>query len=163
MRLKSTIRRCFIILFLFMPFFISASEKIVLDINDMVQSVNEQYTLQELQQLPQQEISIQLPWTDQPYTYKGPYLEDVFEHAGVEGRWLTLHGVDNYKISYSYPSIEKYKPILALQADGNLLSIRSKGPIMLILPIDQYKELNTLVYHDYMVWHLMKIDISNKE
>ncbi|MCP4323412.1 MAG: hypothetical protein GY787_16490 [Alteromonadales bacterium] len=74
-----------------------------------------------------------------------------------------MYGVDKYQVSFSYHRIKKYKPILALQSDENLLSIRTKGPVLLILPIDEYEELNVSIFHDYMVWQLVKIEVEDIE
>ncbi|WP_022942330.1 molybdopterin-binding oxidoreductase [Psychromonas hadalis] len=150
-------------LLLFLAHSLFASEKVLLNIHSVSQSVNEFYTLKQLQKLPQHEIKITIPWTDEEHIYKGPYLEDVFSSAGIEGRWLTLYALDHYQVSFNYQRIKKYNPILGLQIDGELLTIRSKGPIWLILPVNEYKELEAAVYNDYMVWQLIKINSEDKE
>lgn len=163
MQLRNIMKSSSLFILLSLPLFICASEKIDLNIHSISQSVDKQYTLQQLLQLPQHEIRTKLPWSSEFHVYKGPYLEDVFVDANIEGQWLTMHGLDKYKISFSYQKIKKYKPILALQADGKLLSIRTKGPISLVLPLSEYKELDEVVYHDYMVWNLIKINIEGEE
>ena len=160
MRLQKNAKINCLLLLLCLPFFISASENKLLEIYSDSEVVAEQYTLQQLQQLPQHEIQTKIPWAAGTHIYKGPYLEDVFALAKVKGHWLTLHGLDQYQISFNYLNIKKFKPILALQVDGKLLTIRSKGPIWVILPLDDYKELNAAIYHDYMVWQLVKINVE---
>lgn len=162
MFLKIIIKNFLLWLFLLLPFSLLASEKTVLNINSAPQSINVLYTLKQLQQLPQHEIRTKSPWTNGVHIYKGPYLDDVLKLAKTEGDWLTLHALDSYQISFNYQRIKKYNPILALQIDGTLLTVRTKGPIWLMLPIDEFKELGTAIYQDYMVWQLVKIDVEDK-
>ncbi|PKF61955.1 molybdopterin-binding oxidoreductase [Psychromonas sp. psych-6C06] len=161
MLVKRSIKISFLMLYVVLSSCLQASQKALLNISSTSQSVNQEFSLKQLQQLPQQKITAQLPWCNEVNTYEGPLLEDVFKLAGIQGRWLTFTGLDNYQISFDYKSIKEYKPILALQRDGELLSIRTKGPLLLVLPIDQYSELNTPLYHDYMVWQLIKIGVED--
>ncbi|WP_157822361.1 molybdopterin-binding oxidoreductase [Psychromonas sp. Urea-02u-13] len=133
-----------------------------MNINSVSQGVNEQYTLSQLLQLPQHEIRTNIPWTNKTHTYSGPYLEDVLALANVSGQWLTMYALDRYQIDFNFNRIKKYKPILALSVDRKKLTIRTKGPIWVILPMDDYAELDAAVYHDFMVWQLVKINVEEK-
>jgi hypothetical protein len=162
MLLKNKLKKTCLLLLLCLPFFSLASEKILLQVNSVSQAVNAQFTLEQLLQLPQHEIRTNLPWADTAHTYKGPYLEDVLALANVSGHWITMYALDRYQIDYNFDRIKKYKPILALTVDRKRLTIRTKGPIWVILPMDDYAELDAAVYHDYMVWQLVKINVEEK-
>jgi len=142
---------------------LSASEKTLLEINSISESINEQFTLNQLLQLPQHDITTKLPWTSESNTYSGPYLKDVLQSAKTTGQWISLHALDYYNVSLNFQQIERFNPILALKKDGRLLTVRSKGPIWLLLPVDDYPELNAAIYNDYMIWHLVKIGVEEKE
>ena len=73
-----------------------------------------------------------------------------------------MSALDSYKISFDYQRIKKFQPILALQVDGKLLTVRTKGPIWVILPLDKYEALDAAIYHDFMVWQLVKLDVEEK-
>ena len=163
MYFKQNITMIFFLLLLTMPFLGEASEKVLLGIHSNSEQVSEQYTLGQLQQLPQYEMRVKLPWTNETHTYSGPYLEDVLLMANVSGQWLTMYALDHYQISFHFQRIKKYKPILALRIDEKLLTIRTKGPLWVILPMSEYKELNAAIYHDFMVWQLVKINVEEKE
>jgi hypothetical protein len=162
MLIKNKIKKSFFLLLLSIPFLSAASEKVLLKINSDVREVREQYTLSELLHLPQYEVRTNTPWTNEMHTYSGPYLEDVFALAGVRGNEITLYALDHYQISFNFESIKKYKPILALAVDSELLTVRTKGPIWVVLPLDDYSELNAALYHDYMIWQLVKINVNEK-
>ena len=114
-------------LLLMLPFYVFASEKKILEINSVSESINKQYTRQELFTFPQYDIKTKLPWTLQVHTYSGPYLKDVLKSSKTKGRWLTLEALDYYNVSFNLQTIEKFNPILALKKDGKWMSIRSKG------------------------------------
>lgn len=162
MYFKYIINSIFILQWLIMPCASATSEKILLNIHSDSQQVSEQYTLTQLQHLPQHEIRTKIPWTNETHTYRGPYLEEIFTLAKIKGEWLTLYALDHYQVSFNFKKIKMYKPILALQVDSKPLTIRTKGPIWLILPMSDYKELSAAIYNDYMIWHLIKISIEEE-
>lgn len=162
MFLKKILQKIAILLLVFIPFSAFSSEKVLLKVNSTSASISEEYTLQQLQQLPQYEIKTSIPWSNSVHTFKGPSLEDVLALANAKGQWLTMSALDSYKISFDYQRIKKFQPILALQVDGKLLTVRTKGPIWVILPLDKYEALDAAVYHDFMVWQLVKLDVEEK-
>jgi len=163
MNLHNIIKVGFLSLLFTFSFYLSASEKKLLTVSSTSESINATFTQQQLMQLPQHEIKTNLPWTEDSHTYSGPRLEDVLTSLEAKGEWLTLRALDYYSVSVNINKIKKFNPILALKKDDKLLTVRSKGPIWLILPVDSYPELNAALYNDYMVWHLVKIDVEDRE
>lgn len=163
MQLRSVIKTSFLCMLFIFSFSLPASEKVLLNVYSVSESTNKQYTLTQLLQLPQHDIDTKLPWTSENNIYTGPYLADVLQAAQVKGQWLRFDALDYYNVSLNYQSIKKFNPILALKQDGKLLTIRTKGPIWLILPVNQHTELNAAIYNDYMIWHLVKIAVQVKE
>jgi len=163
MNLHNIIKVGFLSLLVTFSFYLSASEKKLLTVSSTSESINATFTQQQLMQLPQHEIKTNLPWTEDSHTYSGPRLEDVLTSLEAKGEWLTLRALDYYSVSVNINKIKKFNPILALKKDDKLLTVRSKGPIWLILPVDSYPELNAALYNDYMVWHLVKIDVEDRE
>ena len=163
MKLKNKIKNTFLFLFLAVSCSLQATEKILLDINFSSGQGDRQYTLSQLLQLPQHEITTNLPWTEEPHTYSGPYRGDVLKSVQATGQWLCFEALDKYKVTLNYQRIKAFKPILALKRDGSFLTIRTKGPIWLILPVDDHAALDAALYNDFMVWHLVKIGVQEKE
>jgi len=163
MNLRNIIKVSFLFMLVAFSSYLPASEKKLLTVNSISESINATFTQQQLMQLPQHEVTTNLPWTEESHRYSGPRLEDVLSSLDAKGQWLTLRALDYYSVSLNLNRIKKFNPILALKIDGKLLTVRSKGPIWLILPVDSYPELNAALYNDYMVWHLVKIDVENKE
>lgn len=163
MKLHNKIKNIFLFILLSGCCSLQATEKVLLDINFSSGLGDKQYTLSQLLQLPQHEVTTNLPWTEEQHTYSGPYLDDVLKSAQATGQWLCFEALDKYKVTLNYDRIKAFKPILALKRDGQLLTIRTKGPIWLILPVDDHETLNAALYNDFMVWHLVKIGVQEKE
>ena len=49
--------------------------------------------------------------------------------------------------------------ILAMQADGTRLSIRDKGPIWLMYPVDDFPELQDPKYNLRLIWQLTVMEL----
>lgn len=161
MTLSNIIKNSALFIVLTFSFYIEASEKALLEIFSAGE--RKQYTRVQLLQLPQYSINTKLPWTDESHTYSGPRLEDVLQLAKVKGHWLKLDALDFYNVSLNFNKIKKFNPILALERDKKQLTVRNKGPLWLILPVDDHAELKAAIYNDFMVWHLIKIGVQDKE
>ena len=86
MFLKKILQKIAILLLVSFPFSAFSSEKVLLKINSTSASISEEYTLQQLQQLPQYEIKTSIPWSNSVHTFKGPSLEDVLALANAKGQ-----------------------------------------------------------------------------
>lgn len=163
MQLKTIVKKSCLLILLVVACYSQAGEKVLLDIIATPEGESKQYTQAQLLAFPQHEITTNLPWTEEKHTYSGPYLEDVLQASQVAGQWLSIEALDKYKVDVNFEKIKEFKPILALKRDGKLLTIRTKGPIWLILPVDYHSELSAALYNDFMVWHLVRIGVQVQE
>jgi hypothetical protein len=53
-----------------------------------------------------------------------------------------------------------YDVILAVLRDGEVMSVRDKGPIWVIYPMDDYPELQDDVFNGRLVWQLKSISVE---
>jgi hypothetical protein len=49
--------------------------------------------------------------------------------------------------------------ILALSMDGRELSLRDKGPIWIVYPRDDHKELHDPVFNSRWIWQLDRLEL----
>ena len=113
-----------------------------------------------LQTLPQVRISTKTPWHDNVHVFEGPLLEDVLAFAGARGEQLQLTALNDYRITVDFGTLKDYRPILAWQKDGQPMRVRDKGPLWLILPLDDHEVLQHSSYYDLMIWQLNRIDVE---
>lgn len=116
---------------------------------------------EELTALPQVTIRTHTEFTDGLMTFKGPLARDVVSRLGV-GKATTVHAiaVNDYAIDMPVEEFFKYDVVLALYANGKRLTLRDKGPIWLVYPIDQHPELNDPIYNARMIWQLTTMELK---
>jgi hypothetical protein len=110
--------------------------------------------------LPQVTLTEQHVSMKAPATFKGPYVGDVLALAKASGSSIKMLALDDYVASASIADIEKYRPILAMEMDGKLMTVRDFGPYFLIWPFSEHQEVNTDVFHANAVWQLIRIEVE---
>ncbi len=114
----------------------------------------------DLRQMPQYEITTSTPWTERRHTYKGPRLADVLKASGAQGKQLLLEALNEYQVHINSDDILAYHPILALTMDNQTMRVRDKGPIWLMLPLDQFDKHQRASVGGYLVWQLRRIRVE---
>lgn len=112
-----------------------------------------------LQKLPQHSITTETPWTEGKKTFSGPMLRDVLALVGAAGSTLTMIAINDYSVQVPVEDSVRYDTILALRLDGEILTVRSKGPLWLIYPWSTNDKLRTETYYSRSIWQLKSIDI----
>jgi len=117
-------------------------------------------TRADLVALPQAHIQTATEWTDGRPVFEGPLARDVV--AGILGHGeKVVHAiaVNDYSVEIPLSDFEVYDVILALNMDGHELSLRDKGPIWIVYPRDQRKELQDPVFNSRWIWQLDRLEL----
>ena len=119
------------------------------------------YTLEELLALPQTTVVTTNDYVDTATTFQGPRLRAVLEPLNV-GPDATLKMVALNDFSSNVPAVDafEYDVILAVLRDGEPMSVRDKGPIWVIYPMDDHAELRDEAFNGRLVWQLKTIAIK---
>jgi len=120
--------------------------------------------LSDLDSMPQEELLTSLPsglGIIGKNEWSGISLKYIVQNLGAkEDSVIELAALNDYVISIPMKSINTYNPVLASRLNGNTISIRSKGPLILIYPFDKYREINTPLYQDYTIWMIHEIRVK---
>jgi hypothetical protein len=73
---------------------------------------------------------------------------------------IQLIALNNYAVSVPMSDLQRYDPVLASRRDGKTLSVRDKGPLMLIYPFDRYPELNAQDYLNRSIWQVHEVRVT---
>ena len=120
------------------------------------------FTLAQLQALPQKTVSTTTPWTEGSHTYTGVLLRDLLDKQGLQkATKLNAKALNDYVTTITVADVYKYDVLLALTQDGKLLTRRNKGPVWVIYPLSQHPELDKPSYHSAMIWQLRSISASD--
>ena len=119
------------------------------------------YTLEELLALPQTTVVTTNDYVDTATTFQGPRLRAVLEPLNV-GPDASLKMVALNDFSSNVPAVDAfdYDVILAVLRDGEPMSVRDKGPIWVIYPMDDHAELRNDSFNGRLVWQLKTIAIK---
>lgn len=144
----------------------NASENAVVKVSFQPRGVSYSYTMDDLKSLGGDALSTPLPWNREILSYKGVYLSDLI---GSESSISTIEhmkviAANGYVAEMSGQAVRESDFFLAYQKEGRKLSIRDKGPLMLISDLnglndDQMSRL-TLSYH--LVWFVNEIVVYEK-
>lgn len=117
-----------------------------------------------LQALPQRELVTSLPPSlgqAGAHHWLGVSLRLLAERmGGGPGSVLQLAALNDYAVTVPWSDLVRYDPIVAYQRNGVALSVREKGPMMLIYPFDAYPELHAQQYLNRSIWQLHAITVK---
>lgn len=80
--------------------------------------------------------------------------------SGKTGQSIRLQALNGCYITLPISDVERYNPLLAYRRDDNLLTIREKGPFILIYPFHKFTTLNQQLYINRSIWQTHEIHIA---
>ena len=113
-----------------------------------------------LNALPASQIVTKTPWHTAAARFAGPSLKALFNAVGAKGKSFRLTAQDRYEVSIPLEDVDSFGPVLALRMDAKELTIRSRGPVLLMYPFDSYAQIDTDVYYGRSVWQLISIVVE---
>ena len=109
--------------------------------------------------LPQVSIVTENEFTNGPVAYKGPLVRDVIDHLALgDVEALRFIAANDYYVEIPTSDFRRYNVILAMEADGQALSRREKGPLWLMYPISDHEELKDPLYIHRLIWQVVRIE-----
>jgi hypothetical protein len=116
-------------------------------------------TMADLEAMPQHALVTSNEFTDGEVTYVGPLARDVLARIDLEGvAHLRLTALNDYYIDVPRSDFDRYDVIFAMEADGQRLSRRDKGPLWLMYPISDYPELADPIFNARLIWQVVRVE-----
>ena len=116
-------------------------------------------SLDDLEALPQTTVATENEFSDGVVSYRGPLVRDVLALSGLEGLdEVRFTAANDYFVDIPTSDFTAYDAILAMEADGNRLSRREKGPLWLMYPISDHTELRDPIYMRRLIWQVIRIE-----
>lgn len=112
-----------------------------------------------LEQLPQHSFDTSSPWHKGKKTYTGPLLREVLAAAGAKGQTVHAEALNDYKVNIPFDDAHKWDVIVARLINGQALTVRDKGPLLIMYPFDQRPDLRTALYYNRCIWQLRSLDV----
>ena len=112
-----------------------------------------------LEALGMKTVGTSTSWTSGKHEFMGPLGKAVLAAVGAKGGTLSFVAVNDYKVQISASDFEHYPAILALKMDGEYMTVRTKGPLWVIYPRDEFPELVTKANDAKWIWEVKSIDV----
>lgn len=117
------------------------------------------FDLAMLESLKGRSASMETPWTKGKAEYSGPLLREVLKAAGADGRRLLVRALNGYSAEVPFSDASSFDTILVTRLDGQVMSVRTKGPTMLVYPFDLDPSLYNEKYFARSVWQIKEIEV----
>jgi len=119
------------------------------------------YTLEELLAMPQTTVVTKNDFVEDLTTFQGPSLRSVLNDIDVDRTAnLKMVALNDYASKVPASDAFTYDVILAVLRDGEVMSVRDKGPIWVIYPMDDNSELQREIFNSRLVWQLKSISVE---
>ena len=73
---------------------------------------------------------------------------------------VLLTALNDYSVVMPGAHILDYNVIAAHDINGVAMTVRDKGPLWVIYPMDDHEELQQPRYNNYLVWQLRSIEVK---
>ena len=117
-------------------------------------------SIDELKALPQSKIDTSNSFVSGTNSFTGPSFATILDALDIS---MVDEGVftaaNDYQVTISISELIKYDAVLAMSMNGEMLSIRDKGPLWVIYPMDDHEELQDPRFNDRLIWQLVRIDL----
>lgn len=113
-----------------------------------------------LESLPVTEFTTGTPWHDSPQHFVGVRLNDLLQAIGSESDEIIATGLDDYHFTITDMDLDYYPVLIAYRQNGETISVRNLGPLRIIMPFDDYPELQTSLNESRSVWQLVKLELN---
>jgi hypothetical protein len=112
-----------------------------------------------LEKLPQTSFSTKTPWYPQPRKFSGVLLRDLLAALGAQATQVRAEALNDYRVDMPVDELVKHGALLAYLIDDKPMSVREKGPLLIIFPFDDKPELRTAVHYSRAIWQLRSLEL----
>ena len=141
----------------------AAAPKVILSIAGNVQKRASadalDFDITMLAKLPQHSFVTKTPWYEQPRKFTGVLLKDLLAAVGGSGHTLRATALNDYRVEIPAEDWLQHGAMLAYLLDDKPMPVREKGPLVIIYPFDDKREVRTAVHYSRAVWQLRSLDL----
>ena len=112
-----------------------------------------------LAKLPPASFNTKTPWYTQPRKFTGVLLRDLLASVGGTGSTLKAMALNDYRVEIPAVDWLQHGAMLAYLLDDKPMTVREKGPLVIIYPFDQRREVRTAVHYSRAVWQLRSLEL----
>lgn len=99
-------------------------------------------------------------WNEGKQTFEGVSMKRIMDLIGAHGETIVGAALNDYSSEIPFSELKKYNPIIALKRNGEYMPVRDKGPLWIVYPRDDYKELMKVEYDHRWIWQLKSLHVK---
>lgn len=99
-------------------------------------------------------------WTSGVNEFQGVLARDLLEAVGAKGAEVRAIAINDYEVTIPTEDFQRYDVLLAFRMDGKDLTARDKGPIWIVYPRDDHRELNDANFDARWAWQLKRLIVK---
>lgn len=129
-------------------------------LNERNSAEGAEFDMAQLESLPRNAFSTRTPWYSKtPRKFTGVMLRDLLAVVGGQPTMLRATALNDYSVDIPAADWVDNDAMLAYWLDGHPMSVRDKGPLIVIYPFDDRPELRTAVHYGRAIWQLKSIHL----
>jgi hypothetical protein len=141
----------------------SATRKVILTITGNVQKLAGvdalDFDMAALARLPATSFNTRTPWYAEPRKFTGVLLKDLLASVGGTGNTLKAMALNDYRVELPAEDWLQHGAMLAYLLDDKPMTVREKGPLVIIYPFSDRREVRTAVHYSRAVWQLRSLEL----
>lgn len=138
--------------------------EIILTISGRIENTNSEGIAQldraMLEGLGLVDIKTATPWFDSEMVFSGVPFSRLLEFVGAEGETITAVALNDYEVDIPISDTVETGVILASRLNGEEMTVRNKGPLFVIYPYDDMRELDNQTYYSRSAWQVTRLNIE---
>ncbi len=139
------------------------TERVVLTVAGAIRERNgdagARFDMAMLRALPRTTLRTATPWTAGPQSFEGVLLRDLLATLGATGTSLKARALNDYEVTIPVAEAARYPLLVADTQNGQPMSVRERGPLWIIYPLDDHRELQQPEFHSRMIWQLARLTV----
>lgn len=136
------------------------AEHPILTLTGAVRDAPVTLTRSDLKALPRHEMETSTSVTDGTQHFAGFLMHHLLAAHDATGKTVQARALNDYMIEIPLSDFMEFDVIGALYHDGKPLSPRDKGPVWIVYPRDDHRDLQDIRYDTRWVWQLSTLHIE---
>lgn len=118
------------------------------------------FDLEMLQALPHTSFSTKTPWYREPRRFDGVLVVDLLTALGASPEaGVKAAALNDYRVDLPAEDLIRHRAMLAYWLDGKPMSVREKGPLVIVFPFDDRPELRNALHYSRAIWQLCSLEV----
>jgi len=119
-----------------------------------------QFTLADLSKMPMVDFETETIWFTGSQKFAGVPLEALMQEIGVTEGTLIVSAADGHSIDFDLSLAKEFGSIIAYKRNGELLTVRKKGPLRLVYDYERFPPLVRDKLYSHSIWQITRIEVE---